>query len=209
MSRCASSRRYREQDRGQNAIDIVCGVVAMTSDELLDVADHCFKISGPEAVIAARIFDVEQMLTEARVIIPRWAGAAWLSVHRDIGKILPGSALSIQIAHAFGLCAVALVVLLLMTPATSIALLIGGEDDPGFFNIGSSFVIAAVLPLAIGTSADVAVVFFVVTGSVTWAVTSGSIATLLMLGLWYVYPVSCRGHPLFTSFSGIHRRGRA
>ena len=39
-----------------------------------------------------------------------------------------------------------------------------GEDDPEFFNIGSRLVIAASIPLAIGISGDVAVVFFKTTG---------------------------------------------
>ena len=58
----------------------------------------------------------------------------------------------------------ALSVVLLMTPAAIHRLGLSGEDDPEFFKIGSRLVIAASIPLAIGISADVAVVFFKTTG---------------------------------------------
>jgi len=82
--------------------------------------------------------------------------------------------LSIQYLHAAALCAVALSVLLLMTPAALHRIAFHGEDDASFFRIGSALVIAASIPLAIGIAADIAVVFFKVTDDMKNASVAGA-----------------------------------
>jgi len=69
---------------------------------------------------------------------------------------LPSAA---QIGHAAGLCAVALAVTLLMTPAAIHRIAFEGEDSGQFYRIASRIVIAATLPLAAGIAVDVGVVF--------------------------------------------------
>jgi hypothetical protein len=91
--------------------------------------------------------------------------------------------------HCAGLCAVAFSVVLLMTPAALHRLAFDGEDDLEFFKIGSQLVIAASIPLAIGISADVAVVFFKITDSAVTAMVAGIAALLSLLGCWLAYPV--------------------
>jgi hypothetical protein len=86
------------------------------------------------------------------------------------------------------LCAVALAVILLMTPAALLRLGFQGEDDPGFFDIGSCLVIAASIPLAMGISGDVAVVFFKTTEDTVIALSAGAIALLALLAFWLAYP---------------------
>jgi Family of unknown function (DUF6328) len=132
---------------------------------------------------------IEQMLTEARVIIP--GGQALLSFQfvctftRSF-KDLP---LSIQYLHAAGLCAVALSVLLLMTPAALHRIAFHGEDDASFFRIGSALVIAASIPLAAGIAAAIAVVIFKVTESMGSASVAGATALCVLLGVRLGYPV--------------------
>jgi hypothetical protein len=91
--------------------------------------------------------------------------------------------------HCAGLCAVALSVVLLMTPAAVHRLGFDGEDHPDFFRIGSGLVIAASVPLAVGISADVAVVFYKTTESAFTALTAGAAALVALLGFWLAYPV--------------------
>jgi Family of unknown function (DUF6328) len=89
---------------------------------------------------------IEQMLTEAGVIIPggqALLGFQFVCTFTRSFKELP---LSIQYLHAAGLCAVALAVLLLMTPAALHRIAFHGEDDPGFFSIGSALVVTASIP---------------------------------------------------------------
>jgi hypothetical protein len=97
--------------------------------------------------------------------------------------------LSVQYVHAASLCAVALAVILLMTPAALHRVAFHGEDDAGFFKIGSALVVAASIPLAAGIAADVAVVFFKVTDSMVDALASGCSALFVLLGVWLAYPV--------------------
>jgi ketosteroid isomerase-like protein len=78
------------------------------------------------------------MLTEARVIIPggqSLLGFQFVYTFTRSFKELP---LSIQYLHAAGLCAVALSVLLLMTPAALHRIAFHGEDDASFFKIDAN-----------------------------------------------------------------------
>jgi hypothetical protein len=132
---------------------------------------------------------IEQMLTEARVIIPggqALLGFQFVCTFTRSFKELP---LSIQYLHAAGLCAVALSVLLLMTPAALHRIAFHGEDDASFFRIGSALVIAASIPLAAGIAAATAVVIFKVTDSMGSASAAGTAALCVLLGVWLGYPI--------------------
>jgi len=132
---------------------------------------------------------IEQLLTEARVIIP--GGQALLGFQFIATLTRPFSQLpgSVQIVHAAGLCAVALAVLVLMTPAAVHRIAFHGEDDEDFFRIGSMLVIAAPLPLAVGIAADVFVVCYTISESMTAAVSAASLALVVLLSFWYGYPL--------------------
>jgi Family of unknown function (DUF6328) len=143
----------------------------------------------PEHAVTSLKTKIEQMLTEARVIIPggqALLGFQFVCTFNRSFKELPSS---IQYVHAAGLCAVALAVLLLMTPAALHRIAFHGEDDESFFKMGSALVVAASIPLAIGIAADVAVVFFKVTDSMVDALASGCSALFVLLGVWLAYPV--------------------
>lgn len=132
---------------------------------------------------------IEQMLTEARVIIPggqALLGFQFVCTFTRSFKELP---LSIQYLHAAGLCAVALSVLLLMTPAALHRIAFHGEDDASFFRIGSALVVAASIPLAAGIAAATAVVIFKVTDSMGSASAAGAAALCVLLGVWLGYPI--------------------
>jgi uncharacterized PurR-regulated membrane protein YhhQ (DUF165 family) len=138
---------------------------------------------------------IEQMLTEARVIIP--GGQALLgfqlivTLTRSFAELAPTA----KMIHAAGLCAVTLAVTLLMTPAALHRIAFSGEDSDEFFRIGSRLVVASVLPLAVGISADVYVVFLKVTDSSGLASLVGAGTLVGLLALWLVYPYSCRVDP--------------
>jgi hypothetical protein len=132
---------------------------------------------------------IEQMLTEARVIIPGGQALLGFQLVCTFNRSFQELPLSIQYVHAAGLCAVALAVLLLMTPAALHRIAFHGEDDASFFSIGSALVITASVPLAAGIAAAVAVVFFKVTESMLDAVVSGCLAISVLLGVWLAYPL--------------------
>jgi hypothetical protein len=131
---------------------------------------------------------VEQMLTEARVIIPGGQALLGFQLIATLTKAFNELPAMFKYVHSVGLCAVALSVVLLMTPAAVHRIGFDGEDDPVFFRIGSSLVIAGTIPLAIGIAADVAVVFFKATESANIAVAAGVAALAVLIGFWFAYP---------------------
>jgi hypothetical protein len=135
---------------------------------------------------------IEQLLTEARVIIP---GAQALFGFQFIAMLtsgfdrLPQSA---KIIHAVALCLIAANVVLLMTPAALHRLSFGGEDTRSFLRMGSALVIAAPIFLAGGIAAELYVVMQEVSGNQGWAVVSAIASFLLLMLLWYGWPLVLR-----------------
>jgi hypothetical protein len=109
-----------------------------------------------------------------------------------------------QYIHATGLCAVALAVTLLMTPAAVHRIAFDGEDDAGFFRIGSLLVITASCPLAFGIAADVAVVFYKISRSNIVAGSSGVAALCMLLVAWLAYPYWRSAVPTSASKQASH-----
>jgi hypothetical protein len=132
---------------------------------------------------------IEQMLTEARVIIPGGQALLGFQFVVTLNQSFQELPMALQYVHAAALCAVALAVVLLMTPAALHRIAFHGEDDAAFFRIGSALVVSAVAPLAIGISGDIALVFYKVTGSRDWSATAGIGTACVLLGVWLAYPL--------------------
>jgi hypothetical protein len=135
---------------------------------------------------------IEQLLTEARVIIP---GAQALFGFQFVAMLtngfdrLPQSSKNM---HALALGLIALNVVLLMTPAALHRLSFGGEDSPRFLRIGSALVIAAPLFLAAGIAVENYVVLQKVMNAQVWSV-CGAVSTFVLLaGCWYALPLALR-----------------
>jgi hypothetical protein len=135
---------------------------------------------------------IEQMLTEARVIIPGGQALLGFQLIATLTEAFRELPFPIQMLHAAGLCAVALAVMLLMTPAAVHRIAFNGADDEGFYRLGSGLVIAATAPLAIGIAADVAVVFYKITGSAGITAAAGGAAFALLAGVWFAWPAWLR-----------------
>jgi hypothetical protein len=131
---------------------------------------------------------IEQLLTEARVIIPgdqALLGFQFIVVFTKPFSELPALAKSV---HAVALGMVALSVVLLLTPAALHRIAYGGEDSRSFLRIASALVVASALPLAVGIAADVYVVF-VKEGDGGWrAAAAAALSLLVLLSLWFIYP---------------------
>jgi len=94
-----------------------------------------------------------------------------------------------KIAHAAALCCVGLAVILLMAPASLHRIAFAGEEDPTFMKIGSLFVIAASLPLALGIALDTYVAAGRALRSEIAAMVLALFATVFLLGTWYAFPI--------------------
>jgi hypothetical protein len=132
---------------------------------------------------------VDQLLTEARVIIPGVQALLGFQLTVTLTRAfqdLPGES---KLAHAAALCCIALAVILLMAPASLHRISFGGQDDQDFLKIGSFFVVAAPLPLALGIALDTYVAAGRALQSDGAALVLAAAAVLALLGTWYVYPI--------------------
>ena len=135
---------------------------------------------------------VEQMLTEARVIIPGCQALLGFQLIAMLTRAFDELPQDAKIMHAAGLCCVTIATILLMTPAALHRLSFGADDSEPFLRLGSAFVIAASLPLALGIAADVYVVFLKITHSTAITIAAGLTLFAAMLLLWYFYPIWLR-----------------
>jgi hypothetical protein len=102
---------------------------------------------------------IEQMLTEARVVLPgaqALFGFQLAIVLTQSFEQLPSAS---RITHAASLFLVALAVVLLMAPAAYHRIVYAGEESQDMYRVGSALVMAATVPLAVGLAGDVYVVF--------------------------------------------------
>jgi hypothetical protein len=135
---------------------------------------------------------IEQLLTEARLIIP---GAQALFGFQFIAMLTTGFDRLPQhakLVHAAALCLIALNVILLMTPAALHRLSFGGEDTVSFLRIGSAFVVAAPVFLAGGIALETYVVVLKVYESEAWAAAGAAAGFLVLIALWYALPLALR-----------------
>ena len=134
---------------------------------------------------------VEQVLTEARVIIP---GAQALFGFQFIAMLTAGfDALppAAKIVHAAALGLVAMNVILLMTPAALHRLSFDGADSESFLRAAAAIVISAPLFLAAGIAAESYVVLGKITGSTIAAVFAAA-SFAVLIGFWYILPLLAR-----------------
>src|SRR6185503_13135488 len=109
----------------------------------------------PERSVTDLHTKIDQMLTEARVILPgaqATLGFQLIVVMTEAFERLPDS---LQRLHLLALGLDALSVLLLIAPAAAHRLAFHGNDDERFHRLGSILVSAALAPLALAITAEV------------------------------------------------------
>jgi Family of unknown function (DUF6328) len=130
---------------------------------------------------------IEQMLTEARVILPgaqALLGFQLAIVLTDTFEKLPTLP---RLLHAAALLFVALSVALVITPAALHRIVWAGEDTEAVLRIGQ-ITILALLPLAVGMAGDSYVVLSRMLGSTGPAAVAAPLVLLCLIGLWFGWP---------------------
>ena len=139
---------------------------------------------------------IEQLLTEARVIIP---GAQALFGFQILVMLTSGFDRLPQTSkwvHLAALILVAANMVLLIMPAALHRLTFGGDDSARFLRIGSGIVIAAPIFLAAGISAENYVVFQKVIGNEGRSAIGAAVTFLTIMTCWYGVPLLMRAlHP--------------
>jgi hypothetical protein len=135
---------------------------------------------------------IEQLLTEARVIIP---GAQALFGFQFVAMLTTGFdrlPQASKVMHALALGLIAINIVLLMMPAALHRLSYGGDESGEFLRIGSALVIAAPVFLAGGIATEAYVVLQKVIEDAGWSA-GGACATFLVIALcWYALPILLR-----------------
>ena len=135
---------------------------------------------------------VEQLLTEARVIIPGGQALFGFQFIAMLTKGFDQLPHASQLVHTAGLCLIALNVIFLMTPAALHRLSFGGEDSDTFLRLASWLVITAPLFLALGIAAELYVLFEKVLANSGFALTASLGGLLTMTMFWYIIPLVLR-----------------
>jgi Family of unknown function (DUF6328) len=133
---------------------------------------------------------IEQLLTEARVILP--GAQALFGFQLAIVFTRPFADLPTvsTIVHAASLLLVTLTVVLLLAPAAYHRIVYAGEASADMYRVGSALVTAATIPLALGLAGDTYVVMSKITGSPAVAIAAAGAVIILLIGLWHAYPVA-------------------
>jgi hypothetical protein len=135
---------------------------------------------------------VEQLLTEARVIIPGGQALFGFQFIAMLTKGFDELPTSSQFVHTAALGLIAMNVIVLMTPAALHRLSFAGEDSAMFLRLGSGLVIAAPMLLALGIAAELYVVFEKVFRNSLWAGVASVCGWLVMMAFWYIIPLILR-----------------
>jgi hypothetical protein len=165
---------------------------------------HREKAAMPASNATTLATKVEQVLTEARVIIP---GAQALLGFQFIAMLTTGFdeiPKASKIVHAVALGLVAMNAILLMTPAALHRLSFDGEDSESFLRVASALVTIAPLFLATGISAESYVVLGKVADS-NLAAGYAAASFVVLIGFWYVLPLILRLRAQGRNASAISR----
>ena len=148
---------------------------------------------------------IEQLLTEARVIIPGAQALLGFQLTVTLTRAFEQLPASSRLIHVAALCAVALAVILLMTPPALHRISFAGEDTAAFFRMGSWFVVAAPVPLAIGIAGDLYVASAKAAESSVLGAVLALVAFATLATLWYALPLLIRARLTHPAISGQSR----
>jgi hypothetical protein len=141
---------------------------------------------------------IEQMLTEARVILPgaqALLGFQLVIVLTSAFEKLPGTS---RLVHGAALLCVVLTVILLITPAALHRIVWAGEDSEALLRSGGRLILAALVPLALGMTGDVYVVFARIAESEAFGAAAAAAMLVALFGLWFAWPIVVHRWPITT-----------
>jgi uncharacterized protein DUF6328 len=132
---------------------------------------------------------IEQLLTEARVILPGAQALLGFQLAIVLTRSFEQLPEASRLVHAASLLLVALAVMMLMAPAPYHRIVYAGENTEDLYRVGSALAIGATLPLGLGMAGDVYVVIEKISGSSVIGSFIAGLAFALLTGLWYIYPL--------------------
>jgi len=135
---------------------------------------------------------IDQMLTEARVIIPGAQALLGFQLTIVLTKAFSEIPSASKLIHAVALGCMALAVVLLMAPAAYHRLAYDGDDNEDVLRTGSRLVTLATIPLALGIAGDVYVTIEHISRSAVVGAFTAALALAVLVAIWHVYPLTLR-----------------
>jgi len=135
---------------------------------------------------------VEQMLTEARVLLPgaqALLGFQLSILLTDGFTRLPQSS---KIVHSAALMSMALTVILLMAPAAFHRITFHGASTERMHRLGSTLLLTAAVPLALGIVLEMYVAVTKALETPALGIAVAVAAAVVLIGLWLLLPLSIR-----------------
>jgi hypothetical protein len=134
---------------------------------------------------------IEQMLTEARVILPGVQALLGFQLIVMMTKTFGALPANVQHIHLIALMSSVVATILLIAPAALHRIAFYGEDDPSFHRIGSNVITIALLPLTSAIVCDVWVAFSRLSDD-HFAIAAACLTAALLICCWYIVPLMTR-----------------
>jgi hypothetical protein len=135
---------------------------------------------------------IEQLLTEARVILPGAQALLDFQLIVMMTKAFDQLAPEAQTIHLIALMSLVLAIVLLISPAAIHRVAFQGLDDRRFLGAASPILTMALVPLAASISCDMWVALFKLYGTETLPTVGALITAALLSGLWFLLPLAIR-----------------
>lgn len=135
---------------------------------------------------------IDQMLTEARVILPGAQALLGFQLVVTLTRTFEQLSEVSRVLHMAALCSVALATILLMAPAALHRISFAGENTENFFRMGSWFVMIAPAPLALGIAADLYVATTQASNSTVLGTAMGLASLVALVMFWFAIPLYIR-----------------
>jgi hypothetical protein len=135
---------------------------------------------------------IEQMLTEARVILPGVQAMLGFQFVVMLTKAFDELPPSVRVVHLVALVSLVVSIVLLISPAAIHRITFGGNDDPRLHSLGSMLVAIALFPLAVGLSCELWVSLTRLLEPRRYALAGAVSGFTLLVSLWYLLPLYLR-----------------
>jgi hypothetical protein len=152
---------------------------------------------------------IRHVLTEARMVLPGAQALLGFQFAVTLMRSFDELPFALQLLHLAVLGLIGLSVVLLITPAAYHRIVERGEETEHFHRLASRFVLAAMVPLALGLSADLLIVVYKISRSYPAAFVAAAASLATFFGLWFGLTLALRrrgerrGPPRRTAAGGV------
>jgi len=135
---------------------------------------------------------VEQMLTEARVLLPGAQALLGFQLAVILNEAFGQLPQSSKLVHVAALCCISLAIILLMAPASFHRISFQGQNTESFLRLGSGLILTAAVPLGLGITGDIYVAVTKALEQPAIGIAVALIALLVLVALWLISPLMLR-----------------